>query len=255
MPTINLVVEVNSWTDTTPTDLFETAADNGAVGALLKVSQGTTWINSHGPELARRATAAGLLLGALHYWEPTSDVDDGQVSWLLGSLPPVDYALGVVVEIDALGTVAPYEASPVLQAFMGAVVDAGHLPGVMVSAAQLAELTGAPWGARWWATGRGQTEGPARFAERLFDQEAGSVGSGAEIYALRSLRGVNRPGGGAAQVLPRAAVAPPEPAEPDPAPTTDEPESPDEAPTEDPAVPVDESWRQQAVDALAGPSE
>src|SRR5271170_6673967 len=103
------VVEIDSFTDDSEESFYDDLADEGVVGVLVKVSQGDRWLLHDAPEKVRRALAAGLHLGALHYLEPGRASLEAQRLYFTGNLPVASYALGLVLELDDLGGREAYE--------------------------------------------------------------------------------------------------------------------------------------------------
>lgn len=147
------VVEIDSFTDDTEPSYYSDLADAGVVGVLIKVSQGTRWTLRDAPEKVRRATAAGLHVGALHYLEPAGCDATGLTHHFIGNLPPASYSLGLVLELDDLGGLEFYELGPVLQDALVILRQHGHVGGVRLNSDAALALSSNIAGARLWLDG------------------------------------------------------------------------------------------------------
>lgn len=151
MSTANVVVEIDGFSDNLEKVDLAAIKASGALGVLIKVSQGTRWINPVGNALIDKALAAGLLVGALHYVEPEYNEPETEVSWRLSKALAVPLALGLVLEIDPPNGADLYALSTGLEQAAKMLALAGYEPGLRCSAATLSTLSGAPGSSRWWA--------------------------------------------------------------------------------------------------------
>jgi hypothetical protein len=215
-----VVVEIDAWqtaTDEHPD--YDKLVSSGFLGVLVKNTQGATWVNRHGADVARRAHGAGLMVGLLHYAEPWRNTAEAEAEWALGNAPPVPLGLGIVCEIDSTGTMPDHELGPWLTTWLGATDRVGEPSATLMDYGAHPTIVGFPLGHPWWSAG-GRAEGVAApFAVRapMGDDTLGANGT-AIRYVVNSVRGLNPPGGTAPAPPPTAPVAPPEPPEatPDP---------------------------------------
>src|SRR5271166_5589411 len=107
---VTIVQELSTW-DTLPAspDDWDALKADGCIGVVVKVSQGTAWVNSWAPRVMRDAVANGLLVGALHYAEPGRNPAELEAEYCLNNLPAVDLALGLWLELGDLGGKQPVE--------------------------------------------------------------------------------------------------------------------------------------------------
>lgn len=200
-----IIVEIDSWCDADPATLMADLSDTGVIGVLVKVSQGTKWVSGHAPAFCREAVKAGLLVGALHYLEPTKNDPIAERSFALNNLPPAHFALGVVFEIDAMPVVDAYQYGISLEALLVDTETAGFETGLRCTGATLAQISGAPWRAKWWAAGLLESTTAVPFA--VEDERPVAVPGGDRLtaYGVTNIRGLNF---GASETAPAAASGP-----------------------------------------------
>jgi Glycosyl hydrolases family 25 len=220
-------VDVSSWAHPNSELIdWDAVADDGYSFALVKVTQGIGYTNPWGLRDLDDARAAGLLVGAYHYFEPGAPAADqagffglslvGQLldvgAWLdWGCYPPVQFTY-----------------NPQLDAFMQEAYKARPQCGLRTSSAWLDQLTGLDvLKGRIWVTDDGW---PAGIKPYLYSEDqpkpVEGISGPVPVCMLAQVRGVNIPTAPKPRPNPVTAVTvhPNHDPEPEPEPTPAEPE-------------------------------
>lgn len=237
----NLVMELSTWSSLpTVEEDWDALTERGVIGVVVKSTQGARWENGWAPRVLRSAAANGLLVGVLHYCEPGYGPAELEAENVQGSLPEVELALGVWVEVDGLFGMPEHELAPWVQTALDGMQTPDARSTLICSAERYGLMAGAPFGHPWVQT----TPTPElavlapSFAE--VSGEDPSIYGASALYDVPSLRGLNAPSAWADPVPTLDVVPDPKPrhaakvtraaaATPDPTPPVEEeaPPSPD----------------------------
>jgi hypothetical protein len=194
------IVEIDSWTLRDSPDFdFDTFRENGAIGVVVKATQGALWTYDRLPEMIRRAKAADLLCGVLHYASPGLNPAEIEAEHLLESLPDDDLPLGLWCELDDIGGIQPFELGAWVETWTKGAVLPKAEPVILVDPERTDDLVGFPWGRRWVSTGP-NTGSVGHWAVRndalvVYDNSGETVS--VTDYDLRTTRSLNAPSSGA----------------------------------------------------------
>jgi hypothetical protein len=187
----NLIIEVDSFSDPLIYEDFHAMAGEGVIGILVKASQGVRWANPAAPRIVGEALAEGLLVGALHHVETSAAPLSEQVAFFLKHLPSGVYELGHVLEVEPDNDTELFTFSQDLDSTLRSL---GYLPsgaGLRCTAQVLSTLSGAPWGARWWAGSMSDLVSAKPWAMWIGDGEDEAASGLPGSYVLASTRGLN----------------------------------------------------------------
>jgi GH25 family lysozyme M1 (1,4-beta-N-acetylmuramidase) len=185
-------VDVSTWQhiDNRSIDWFAVQED-GYQFAMVKATQGVAWMN---PWLARDlddARAAGLLVGAYHYYEP-GVVPEAQVENFIGSLIGQKLEMGAWLDWEPVG-LQSWEVASTYTAFMDKAGQTRYPVGTCCSRAAHDMLRqGNTAISRLWLSGPDEENNPPSF---MVSGESGWKAKGIEgdvgrVYLL-SARGLN----------------------------------------------------------------
>jgi hypothetical protein len=184
--------EVSSWQYLRGEAIdFEDLGSGSLVGVFIKTSQGRNWVAPYAASVARQATRAGLLLGAVH----TADLNDAepadQAAIALGSLPPHPYPLGVVLEILDFGVVGVYGVDGWVKTFAEVASSMGLELVLDLPNSIYTDIPSAPWGYRSVMDERFAQPGATVGTYTETGPALSKGGMLARWYAFPALRGLN----------------------------------------------------------------
>jgi hypothetical protein len=185
------VIELDGFSEEYDAEDWGRLKDQGFMGCVVKVSQGTSWANENAGADLLEAHLQGVLCGALVYIEPHGPSVDDQRAYLQTALPPVPLALGVILEIDAPRMGDPYGFGSELEAQLAILRADGYGVGIRCSSDTLAAMMGAPWGARLWLAENNWGPGGRPFARAEVWELAPNAASRVNGYQLLNLRAIN----------------------------------------------------------------
>jgi len=186
-----VVIEVDSFSAHDDPDEYDKAAAAGAVGVIVKVSQGLLWEADAWEDDVEAAHDAGLLVGVLHYLEPQRSDIEVEAAKLVARVSPGVYELGVTLEVEPPLGDDLYGFSIALEAALGRLEGAGFTPGLRCDGATLATITGAPWAVRWWCGVPSEMVSAVPFGTWAEDCPLDGDERWPGGYVLTSVRGLN----------------------------------------------------------------
>jgi lysozyme len=189
-------VDVSTWQhpNNHPIDWHEVASA-GYTFAIVKASQGSTWVN---PWLERDlddARAAGLLVGAYHFYEmgvnPESQVDHA-ISVLMGQV----LELGFYLDWEP-GEVQPWQLPETYNAFLAKAMQTRNPTGTYCaqSWSEVLHAANAPIYRLWLADLNPEPTGKPFLWQNSWTDKVPGIGAAVDEDILLSTRGLNIPTG------------------------------------------------------------
>lgn len=217
-------IDVSSWQHPSGEAIdFGKVKAAGYSGVWIKCTQGTTYVNPffHGDYNA--AKAAGLVVGAFHFATPSASSAEAEASHALATCAGLDLELGLALDMEQLGTMAPHDAAPWSQEWLAAVAAVHVLAPFYTDQSLLGQIIGAPWGFPLWIADPSNTYQGTWWAKQTGSGPVDGVPVACDQDEIGNVRGINPapPTSGApAPAGPPAPTAPPTNTTP-PAGTTD----------------------------------
>lgn len=224
-------IDISTWQHPggAPID-FEKVVEAGYTFVIIKATQGTGYLN---PWLDRDyddAFAAGLLIGAYHYFE-AADPIDAQAKNFVGSLIGKHLDMGTWLDFEP-SVITPYVTAGWVKEFEVACQDGRPGCGLYCSFSTWQELQSANISPpRLWVADYSSTGGPAgTFMAQTGTEDVPGVPAPVDVDLASSTRGLNIPTAPKAKQEVRSMTQ----TEPEPAPEEEKPqEEPKEEPSED----------------------
>lgn len=193
------VVDVSSWQHpgNAPIDWGAVKGD-GVVGAIVKLTQGTGYVNPYGVDDINAAAAAGLLTGAYHFCTPAASSPQDEAGHFLANLGGLELSLGVWVDVEDVGSYPLHELWGWVSAFLGECSTPQRPGGVYTDRSLYSNMIGAPGPYRLWLAVPGQTEGPAEGEQitQTGQQSIAGITGPVDVDTVWNTRGLNLPPGG-----------------------------------------------------------
>jgi GH25 family lysozyme M1 (1,4-beta-N-acetylmuramidase) len=212
------VIDISSWQHPGGQPInWPAVLDSGVQGVIVKLTQGTTYLNPYGVGDIQDAAGAGLLIGAYHFCQPGQFTPTQEANWFLKNLGGIALDLGAWLDIEDLTGIAVHEVGAWAEQWLDLVQTPSRSAGVYTDRSIQGQMVGSPWGHRLWLAVPGQTEGPAdgEWMTQTGSQDVPGVSGATDVDVVWNTRGLNLPPG--ANVPPPQ--SPPPPADP---PTTTE---------------------------------
>lgn len=106
------ILELNAWSNFDRLDaILDKGAESGAVGIVLKGSQGTTWTLPNFRDYAERILADGLQLAYLHYCTPGVSEPTDEAAALMSVLTDTPAPFGIWIELDDVAGLSGFNLS------------------------------------------------------------------------------------------------------------------------------------------------
>ena len=145
--------------------------------AVIKCTQGLDYVNEYFRDDALDAEAAGLVVGAYHFAEPSPESGGAQAEFAATVCMGLRLALGIAIDLEQLGTLQFYELDAWCKQFASVINGKGlHCP--VYSGGDFGRAAvGYPFGHRaWWVADSGElpanvhpymTQGPAEAVDGI----------------------------------------------------------------------------------------
>lgn len=227
-------IDISSWQHPAGEAIdFAKVKANGYSGVWIKCTQGTTYVNPFFRNDYDEAKAAGLVVGAFHFATPSASTAEAEAAHALSVCAGLDLELGLALDMEQLGTMAPHDAAPWSQEWLSAVAAVHVLAPFYTDQSLLGQIIGAPWGFPLWIADPSNTYQGAWWAKQTGSGPVEGVPVACDQDTIGNVRGINpAPPSGTAP----APAGPPAPSAP-PANTT-APAAPNNGGTTDVNVPT-----------------
>jgi lysozyme len=222
-------VDVSSWQHPGGAEIdWHAVVDAGYTFAIVKATQGTTYANNWLARDLDDARAAGLLVGAYHFYEAGQDAGV-QAKHFVGMLMGQQLELGVWLDWEP-GPMPDWNANTEYQTFLTACEETRPNCGLYCAQSWLEpfKTTGAPIRRLWLSGWDGANEGMGALIYQHDVFDIPGIATPVNTNTLTSTRGLNIPT--APRDRPTAATTHSMVVQPEPEPEPEEPEPPE--PTE-----------------------
>jgi lysozyme len=207
------VIDVSSWQHTGGVEIDWAAVhESGVQGVIVKLTQGTTYLNPYAVADLHGAALAGLLIGVYHFAQPGQFTPQAEAAWFLEQLGGLELELGAWLDLEDLGGKPAHELGPWCEEWLGQVQTPSRPSGLYTDRSIFGQLVGAPWGYRLWLAVPG-ADAPTDSNEWMTQTGSGAVPGvtgNCDTDTVWNARGLNLPVGGTTP--PPVAPPPPHPA-------------------------------------------
>lgn len=212
-------IDVSSWQHPGGAAIdFGRVKAAGVDGVWIKCTQGTSYLNPffHGDYDA--AKAAGLVVGAFHFATPSANGADAEAAFALKACQGLALELGLALDMEQLGTMAPHDAAPWSEAWLAAVAAVHILAPFYTDQSLLGQIIGAPWGYPLWIADPSNTYQGTWWAKQTGSGPVDGVPVACDLDVIGNVRGINPAPGGVSAPPAGSPAAPAPPAAPNGAP-------------------------------------
>lgn len=191
------VIDISSWQYVNGHTVdFAAVKGAGILGVIIKATQGVSYVNPDFQSGVAAAQAAGLLVGAYHFAEPSQSSAEDQAAYFNDQVMGHTLALGTWLDLEVTGGVAMFQVSQWAETFVNMVTTGPTPCGLYTDRSMYESMTNGATFARLWAA---LPAGGVFFGAPLIVQTGqgdipGVVGA-VDLDTLTSLRGINAPGG------------------------------------------------------------
>ena len=205
------VVDISSWQHPggAPIDWHE-VLDAGVQGAIVKLTQGTSYVNPYAIADLHDAATAGLLIGAYHFCQPGSFTAQAEADHFLANIGGLALDLGAWLDIEDLTGIAVHEVGAWAEAWLTAVETPTRTTGIYTDRSIFDQLVGAPFGHRLWLAvpGAGAPSEAGEWMTQTGQVDVAGIEGATDVDTVWNTRGLNLP--------PGANTPPPKPPPPPP---------------------------------------
>lgn len=185
-------IDVSSWQHPNGEAIdFAKVKAAGVSGVWIKCTQGTTYTNPFFKGDYDGAKAAGLVVGAFHFATPSASTAEAESSHALSVCVGLDLELGLALDMEQLGTMAPHDAAPWSQEWLEAVAAVHVLAPFYTDQSLLGQIIGAPWGFPLWIADPSNTYVGTWWAKQTGSGPVDGVPVACDLDEIGNVRGIN----------------------------------------------------------------
>lgn len=185
------IVELDGFTDPAAVATLAALVEKGICGGVVvKGSQGARWENPNAWEFLTQVEHAGAVTGWLHYCEPAAGDTMYEASNILQGIGGRGLSLGIWLELEDLGGVAPSEVGDWYHELAAAVHTPTRPVALVTTSANLDQMAGAPWGYHVVLVGDDPLERTTWWGRQVVGLGTENEGTASATYTLGSTRGI-----------------------------------------------------------------
>jgi GH25 family lysozyme M1 (1,4-beta-N-acetylmuramidase) len=185
-------IDVSSWQHPGGAGIdFNKVKASGVDGVWIKCTQGTTYVNPFFKGDYDGAKAAGLVVGAFHFATPSVNSAEAEAAHALATCAGLDLELGLALDMEQLGTVAPHDAGPWCESWLSQVAAQHVLAPFYTDQSLLSQIIGAPWGYPLWIADPSGTFQGTWWAKQTGSGPVDGVPNACDQDEIANVRGIN----------------------------------------------------------------
>jgi GH25 family lysozyme M1 (1,4-beta-N-acetylmuramidase) len=185
-------IDVSSWQHPGGAAIdFVKVKAAGYDGVWVKCSQGTNYVNPYFAGDVAAALEAGLVVGAYHFAEPWHNSPESEAAYAIEACAGHQLDLGLALDLENLGSMAPHEAGNWAPAFLNDVAQHHVLAPLYTDQSIFGQMPGAPFGFPLWIADPSGTFEGSYWAKQTGSGAVDGVQGSCDQDVITNVRGVN----------------------------------------------------------------